>query len=308
MKLGADSLIVKAEFYGHGRFGLKIEGNEGRILALLSAAHDRPIPADVLDKFRGADRLCRQGHRVAAIVALAHAGRPRLPTYGAEERIVVKRLAVAEDLLDAGLDPRDLMKAWGHDDLLKTGFDPSEPRLSAGNPDGGQWTTGDIAIQANGAPRGRPHPIYGPNGVFAPIIDVADFSSGFHQAVVDAWVAEAEKQGWPVVDGPAIRVVGPNNQVIGYPDLVVKRPDGVLEILEVKTGDDPPLTTNQMAYLPAIQVGGHIYSNDPRIEALGLQVGVPFPPMKVAIIFAPGPGLPYNILELGPPQFVPNGK
>jgi hypothetical protein len=44
----------------------------------------------------------------------------------------------------AGIAPRDLLEACGLDtsplDLVKAVYDPDEPRVPAGNPDGGQWT------------------------------------------------------------------------------------------------------------------------------------------------------------------------
>lgn len=113
------------------------------------------------------------------------------------------------------------------------------------------------------------------------------------------------KNGWVVVEAPAIRLVGPNSSVVGYPDLIVKRPDGDLEIWEVKTGMDPPLTDNQMFYIPMMQLGGHIYSTDPRVAALGITPGAPFPPIWAGFIYAPGPNQPYKYGSFPPPEFVP---
>jgi hypothetical protein len=50
------------------------------------------------------------------------------------------------------------------------------------------------------------------------------------------------------------------------------------------------LTPNQAWYFVMLQLGYHLYSMDPRITELGLLPGVPFPPMGVDIIHAPGPG------------------
>ncbi|HEY3908301.1 MAG TPA: hypothetical protein VGM07_00245 [Stellaceae bacterium] len=45
-----------------------------------------------------------------------------------------------------GLSPRELVELCGLDPatlgLRKTGYNPDEPRVPAGNPDGGQWTNG----------------------------------------------------------------------------------------------------------------------------------------------------------------------
>jgi len=47
------------------------------------------------------------------------------------------------------------MNACGFDlaplDLVKTGFNPGQPRVPAGNPDGGQWTSGDGSGEVGGS-------------------------------------------------------------------------------------------------------------------------------------------------------------
>lgn len=53
-----------------------------------------------------------------------------------------------------------------------------------------------------------------------------------------------------------------------------------------------------------LQIGGHIYSTDPRIRSLGLTPGVPFPPAVVYIMFA-NPGEPYDIRRVNPPVVIP---
>jgi hypothetical protein len=76
-------------------------------------------------------------------------------------------------------------------------------------------------------------------------------------------------------------------------------------VFEVKTGSNPPLTDKQRAYIPMLQFGGHIYFLDPRIAELGLTVGIPFPPVRVFVIVAPGPNQPYKIILLPPPTIIP---
>jgi hypothetical protein len=57
------------------------------------------------------------------------------------------RLALAAELLDAGLAPRELARELEIDlpaDLIK--YDPDEPRVPAGSGrESGQWTSGDAA-------------------------------------------------------------------------------------------------------------------------------------------------------------------
>ena len=133
----------------------------------------------------------------------------------------------------------------------------------------------------------------------------AEERAGFHDAVVDAWMAVLKKAGIPAVDGPAIRIIGADPTVVGYPDIMVHLAGTPVAVFEVKTGADPPFTDNQRAYIPLLQIGGHMYSTDPRIRDLGLEPGVPFPPMPVYVIFAPGPNQPYDVIELPPPVVIP---
>ena len=87
--------------------------------------------------------------------------------------------------------------------------------------------------------------------------------------------------------------------------MIVNFPGMGLAVVEVKTGGDPILTPRQAMYLPMMEIGGHIYSTDPRIAQLGLAPGVPFPPLPVVILHAPGPNQPYRAWRLPPPEFEP---
>lgn len=171
-------------------------------------------------------------------------------------------------------------------------FDPDKhPRWPAGQSDGGQFRPADGSGDGNGLPA---------------IVPVADFSGGFHRAVVDAWMDFFREKGIPAVDEPLIQSVGTLGVVGGRPDIIVNDPSLGLPwtVFEIKTGDDPTFTPAQAAYYPLLQLGGHIYSWDPRIRSLGLTPGVTFPPMGVMIVYAPGPGEHYIYKELPPPKLV----
>jgi hypothetical protein len=131
-------------------------------------------------------------------------------------------------------------------------------------------------------------------------IPVVDFSGGFHEVVVNAWMEYFQRSRIPAVKEPSIRLIG-QTAVVGFPDIMVLLPGFGLATLEIKTGEDPPLTDNQMIYLPMLQLGGHLYSTDERIGVLGLAPGMPFPPMPVFVIFA-NPGQQYRAIELPPPH------
>ncbi|MGE3784595.1 MAG: hypothetical protein AB7H71_17875 [Alphaproteobacteria bacterium] len=110
-----------------------------RILTLLSVAYSKPVDPAVLGNIRRASAAWRDGETVLALIHLAHSALPPLPDENAADR-----LSAADHLLAAGIGGRDLLKLCGIDttafDLLKAGFNPAQPRVPAGNPDGGQWT------------------------------------------------------------------------------------------------------------------------------------------------------------------------
>lgn len=65
--------------------------------------------------------------------------------------------SIRRELEDIARDVRKLHREWPsliRSELRKAGYDPNEPRVSAGNPDGGRWTNGgagDFAINTDNA-------------------------------------------------------------------------------------------------------------------------------------------------------------
>ena len=114
--------------------------------------------------------------------------------------------------------------------------------------------------------------------------------------MVDYWVKYYQERGISAVKTPAIRWIG-QTDIAGYPDIFVKLPDVGLAAIEIKTGENPGFTEQQKVYLPMLTLGLHLYSNDERIRTLGLLPGVPFPPMKVYLVYSSGPGEPYIVIE-----------
>lgn len=274
-----------------------IEGQEERILALLSVAYWRPISAQVLNAIRAAVHAYGRGEKVLPDIYLAQGGLPKIDNVAQ----AACRLFMADRLLAEGLQPRELLDGLGIDSgpvrLLKASpEDLKHPGWPAGTPDGlgGKFRPKDGDAAGDTAGSDLPE-----------AIPVADFSDGFHDAVVNQFMDYYQKKGIPAVKGPSIRFIGPDNSVIGRPDIIASLPNLGLTVIEVKTGKNPPLTDNQRAYIPMLQYGGHIYTNDPRIVQLGLEPGIPFPPLKAVILFAPGPGLPYEDQLLPPPAFQP---
>jgi hypothetical protein len=236
------------------------------------------VPVDLESKAPGLATVARalsRGDIVLAKIATLHLELPDRP-----KNIELHRLA--KQLWASGMLKAD----WDLDKHPRTGEKP--------NP-------GWFAPIAHSDPGPQPHDPFGGNGP-QPVVD---FSGGFHDAVVNSWMTYFQSVGIPVVQAPAIRVIGPDNSVIGYPDMIVDLPTIGLSVIEVKTGGIPTFTPMQMQYIPALQIGGHIYSLDPRIGQLGLEPGVPFPPFPVFVIHAPGPKLDYEVHELPPPKTEP---
>ena len=136
--LGAGTVLAKRRL-APGTSELDLDPAEERILTLLSIAYLRPVDPAILGNIRRASAAWRDGETALALIHLAHSALPPLADEDA-----AYRLFIADRLLASGIGGRDLLKICGIDtaslDLLKAGFDPAQPRVPAGNPDGGQWT------------------------------------------------------------------------------------------------------------------------------------------------------------------------
>ena len=102
---------------------------EERILALLAVAYGKTVRPEVLGNIRRATRYWRQGENALAAIEIALSGLPPL----SDEKQAAARLSLGEQLLAAGLAPRELVELCGLDpalfDVLKAGYDP-ESRAS----------------------------------------------------------------------------------------------------------------------------------------------------------------------------------
>jgi len=158
--LGA-TVLVPMSRDACGTPALAISGDEERVLALLAVAYRKAVGPAVLGNIRRAEREGRHGEPCLAQIHLAHSGLPPLT----DEEAASLRLSLGDKLLAAGVTPRKLMKASGLDPaplgFLKAGYDPDQPRVPAGNADGGQWTDDDTTGEGGGsgpstAPQGQP--------------------------------------------------------------------------------------------------------------------------------------------------------
>jgi hypothetical protein len=136
--LGAGTVLAGVRAGWANQPELALDGAEERILALLSVAVGKAIDPCVLGNIRRASASWREGKTCLALIHLARIG---LPSLTDEE--AAYRLFAADRLLASGIEPRHLLEGCDIDiamlDLLKAGFDPDQPRVPAGEPDGGQW-------------------------------------------------------------------------------------------------------------------------------------------------------------------------
>ncbi len=117
----------------------------------MTAAHMRALEASSLKhvllalkaKYDGDDPLA-QMH-----VALSRLGTLARPSEDA------RRLFFIDEIIEGGVEPAVIMKGLGLDPadsgLLVEKYSPDQPRVAAGNPDGGRWTIGNFEGGANAA-------------------------------------------------------------------------------------------------------------------------------------------------------------
>ncbi|MGO8848024.1 MAG: hypothetical protein ACLQFI_22415 [Methylocella sp.] len=136
--LGAGTVLAKMDLDGRGRPRLAL-GDETRVRALLAAALGRPAETYVLEKMRRAAELWNEGEKALAHIHLAFA---RLPLFEGEEQTL--RLRLAEECLDCGVMPAEVMKAQGSQSALLSllKYDQGQARVPAGSGRAsGQWTS-----------------------------------------------------------------------------------------------------------------------------------------------------------------------
>jgi len=116
-----------------------VEGNEARLVALLSIAFERPVGADVIGRLKRAEADFRNGAIARSAMEIALANLPPL-----DDLESGRRLHMAAGLLDLGfIDPLTLLEISDIDGsevakLLK--YSEDQPRVPAGQGGAGQWT------------------------------------------------------------------------------------------------------------------------------------------------------------------------
>lgn len=135
--LGAKTVLAK-----RGRDGsIAVDGEEARLLTLLTIAYGHPVPSSLLGTIHKASKYARAGDECMASMLIALARLPKLRDPGD----VARRLFIADALMDDGISPRDIWTALDLDpaslDEFEKFYNPDEPRVPAGSGrPSGEWT------------------------------------------------------------------------------------------------------------------------------------------------------------------------
>jgi len=139
LALGAGTILLPA--VGPRRRLANLQGEEARLLALLSATYGKAISPSVLGNIERAAKSWREGDDTLAAIHLAHAELPR-PDDPDE---AARRLFITDAFIKAGTNPIGILQALGLDGAyVKTVakyYNELEPRVPAGNSIlSGRWT------------------------------------------------------------------------------------------------------------------------------------------------------------------------
>jgi len=146
--------------------------DELSLVARLAAAHRRPIETSPLRHIQRALAAKHQGDARLACMHMALSGLAKF----ADPREDARWLFMIDTLLDLGADPLTIARGLGTDPaacgLSLEKYSPDQPRVPAGNPDGGHWTSGNAEGDASAARPAR-----------AKVVQVADASPNWAQYV-----------------------------------------------------------------------------------------------------------------------------
>jgi hypothetical protein len=150
--LGAQTRLAKVDKAAADSIAQASSPESTRLLALLAAAHGSPITASSLRHIQRALEKKRDGDVTLALIHLALSKVAKLRDAKEDAR----RLFLADALMSEGVGPLVILKGLGFDPPSPDGalgkYNPDQPRVSAGNPDGGQWTSGGWGTDSSGSP------------------------------------------------------------------------------------------------------------------------------------------------------------
>ena len=297
------TLLLPIEKDGAGGHFLPFDRMGGRLVALLSVAMGRLIPADMMRFWQPINEaLAKNDFGSAAIMCNWMCPWP-VGTHLSPS--AVAKMAQAEREIDEGLSPWLLLtrlnlptavpnathvvswpNAWDADMSVKS-TQPLEKyndlHYPAGAPDhqGGQF-----------APK---------NGGY-PTLEPVAYNGYYHDECVAQLAEHFRAQG--AIVQQSVPITSLDGRTTAIADLIVQDPKtGDIYIVEVKTGDNPTYTPSQMRNYPLAMIGGHVYSNSYKIRAFGFAPGEKLPPIRVDTVYYDDQGKPH--LRQERPNFAP---
>ena len=138
LTLGAGTLLAKRNHDG----SLALDGEEEKVLTLLSIACGKALDPSALKPIRRASEIARDGDECRAAMHVALAKLPNI----SDPIDAARRLFIAEGLIAAGVAPCDIWKAVGFNPAilnLLAKYNSAEPRVPPGSgKPSGEWTSG----------------------------------------------------------------------------------------------------------------------------------------------------------------------
>jgi hypothetical protein len=141
LMLGREIILASPAGGAPAEAGFSVyNGDESRVLALLTAAYGCPVGDHIFTKMRRASELWHRGEKALAQIHLAFADLPDA------DEAVAYRLFLAVKILDSGHSPESLMKALAFEPTAPDAkkYNRDQPRVPGGNGrESGQWTSRD---------------------------------------------------------------------------------------------------------------------------------------------------------------------
>lgn len=142
LALGAETVVAKR----HPSGGIALDGEEERVLVLLSVAYGRALDPSILGSLRRASKSASAGDECKAAMHMALTKLPRI----SDPIDAARRLFIADGLIAAGVAPRDIWEVLGFDPAILdalTKYDQNEARVPAGSgKPSGEWTSGGVVL------------------------------------------------------------------------------------------------------------------------------------------------------------------
>ncbi len=119
--------------------------------------------------------------------------------------------------------------------------------------------------------------------------DLADYQGEFHDKLRDFMVDQLRAAGNTIET--EVKLILPGDPPIAARlDILGRNKAGELLGVEIKTGDDPTFTPEQMVVYPHAAGGAGVWSPDRKITNPGLVPGRPLPAIEITTVYARAEG------------------